>query len=86
MVLRSSIPTDRWVSCATGFNLREVRLFKPDNPAVTFRASTFEMFKIACAAALALLGLVSRVDAHGYVQELTLGSTKYTGYLPYSDP
>jgi len=35
------------------------------------------------ATALALVGLVS---AHGYVQEVTLGSTKYTGYLPYSDP
>ncbi|KAF8648206.1 hypothetical protein AX16_006345 [Volvariella volvacea WC 439] len=23
---------------------------------------------------------------HGYVQEITLGSTKYTGYLPYQDP
>lgn len=44
------------------------------------------MFKLACAAAIALFGLFSRVDAHGYVQEVTLGSTKYTGYLPYSDP
>lgn len=44
------------------------------------------MFKLACVAAVALLGLVSRVQAHGYVQEVTLGSTKYTGYLPYTDP
>jgi hypothetical protein len=44
------------------------------------------MLKFACTAAIALLGLVSRVDAHGYVQEITLGSTKYTGYLPYTDP
>ncbi|KAF9448851.1 lytic polysaccharide monooxygenase [Macrolepiota fuliginosa MF-IS2] len=44
------------------------------------------MFKLACATAIAFLGLVSRVEAHGYVQEVTLGSTKYTGYLPYTDP
>ncbi|EKM83378.1 hypothetical protein AGABI1DRAFT_123712 [Agaricus bisporus var. burnettii JB137-S8] len=44
------------------------------------------MFKFVCAIAIALLGVISRVDAHGYVQEITLGSTKYTGYLPYSDP
>lgn len=44
------------------------------------------MFKLALTAALGLLGLVSQVEAHGYVQEITLGSAKYTGYLPYSDP
>ncbi|KAJ3574983.1 hypothetical protein NP233_g1403 [Leucocoprinus birnbaumii] len=44
------------------------------------------MFKLAITAAVALLGLISQVEAHGYVQEITLGSTKYTGYLPYSDP
>ncbi|KAG8822693.1 Esterase/lipase/thioesterase [Serendipita sp. 401] len=32
------------------------------------------------------LGLASSVSAHGYVQEQTVGGTKYTGYLPYSDP
>ncbi|KAI9067237.1 lytic polysaccharide monooxygenase [Trametes sanguinea] len=26
------------------------------------------------------------VDAHGYVQEVVIGSTHYTGYLPYQDP
>ncbi|KZV89121.1 family 61 putative glycoside hydrolase [Exidia glandulosa HHB12029] len=35
---------------------------------------------------VALLGAVASVAAHGYVQEITSGSTKYTGYLPYSDP
>jgi hypothetical protein len=35
---------------------------------------------------IALVSLVAtHVAAHGYVQELTLGSEKYTGYLPYSD-
>lgn len=33
-----------------------------------------------------VLTAVSSVSAHGYVQELTLGSTKWTGSLPYSDP
>lgn len=42
------------------------------------------MYTLATIAAL--LSAVSTVSAHGYVQELTLGSTKYTGYLPYSDP
>ncbi|KAG8807490.1 Esterase/lipase/thioesterase [Serendipita sp. 399] len=38
-------------------------------------------------AAISLVfGLVSSVSAHGYVQEQTVGGTKYTGYLPYSDP
>lgn len=32
------------------------------------------------------LSLAGLVFAHGYVQEITLGSTKYSGYLPYSDP
>ncbi|KIY72574.1 lytic polysaccharide monooxygenase [Cylindrobasidium torrendii FP15055 ss-10] len=33
-----------------------------------------------------LVSLAGLVYAHGYVQEITLGSTKYSGYLPYSDP
>lgn len=33
-----------------------------------------------------VLGLAASVAAHGYVQELTFGTTKYTGYLPYTDP
>lgn len=37
-------------------------------------------------AATASLLFAAQVYAHGYVQEVTLGSTKYTGYLPYSDP
>jgi len=28
----------------------------------------------------------STVAAHGYVETVTVGSTSYTGYLPYSDP
>ena len=35
---------------------------------------------------IALITLAAtKVAAHGYVQELTLGTEKYTGYLPYSD-
>ncbi|KAF5315665.1 hypothetical protein D9611_004934 [Ephemerocybe angulata] len=30
--------------------------------------------------------VAERVSAHGWVQEITLGSTAHTGYLPYSDP
>ncbi|KAF9018447.1 glycoside hydrolase family 61 protein [Hymenopellis radicata] len=37
-------------------------------------------------ALLALLPALQLVAGHGYVQEITLGSTKYTGYLPYTDP
>ena len=29
---------------------------------------------------------VSSVKAHGYVQDVVVGSTHYTGYLPYTDP
>ncbi|KAF8064361.1 glycoside hydrolase family 61 protein [Lyophyllum atratum] len=43
------------------------------------------MFKLALAASL-LSALVSSVHGHGYVQEIASGSTKWTGYLPYSDP
>lgn len=34
----------------------------------------------------AVLSFLSSVSAHGYVQEITLGSTVYSGYLPWSDP
>ncbi|KAF6744850.1 glycoside hydrolase family 61 protein [Ephemerocybe angulata] len=34
---------------------------------------------------LTALALAAGVAAHGYVQEITLGSTLYTGYLPYND-
>ncbi|PPQ92097.1 hypothetical protein CVT25_008263 [Psilocybe cyanescens] len=33
-----------------------------------------------------LSALVCSVRGHGYVQEIVSGSTKYTGYLPYTDP
>ncbi|PFH48782.1 lytic polysaccharide monooxygenase [Amanita thiersii Skay4041] len=44
------------------------------------------MFSAIFGLAIAVIGLVGRVEGHGYVQEITLGSTKYTGYLPYQDP
>ncbi|KAF8648194.1 hypothetical protein AX16_006333 [Volvariella volvacea WC 439] len=43
------------------------------------------LFK-AIALAFTLLRLTDVAFGHGYVQEITLGSTKYTGYLPYQDP
>ncbi|KAG7086024.1 hypothetical protein E1B28_003546 [Marasmius oreades] len=43
------------------------------------------MFKIAVLACL-LSTIISSVQGHGYVQEITAGGTKYTGYLPYTDP
>ncbi|KDQ18190.1 glycoside hydrolase family 61 protein [Botryobasidium botryosum FD-172 SS1] len=36
--------------------------------------------------ALAVLSVLPSVLGHGYVSELTLSSTKYTGYLPFNDP
>ncbi|TFK37297.1 glycoside hydrolase family 61 protein [Crucibulum laeve] len=42
------------------------------------------MFKLALA--VSLLIAAASVHGHGYVQEITAGSTKYTGYLPYQDP
>lgn len=29
---------------------------------------------------------IPNVHAHGYVQDVVVDSTHYTGYLPYSDP
>ncbi|RDB18186.1 Polysaccharide monooxygenase Cel61a [Hypsizygus marmoreus] len=46
----------------------------------------FAMFKNVLALVITVFHVASSVNAHGYVQEITLGSTKYTGYLPYSDP
>ncbi|KAF8149118.1 glycoside hydrolase family 61 protein [Crassisporium funariophilum] len=43
------------------------------------------MFKLPLIAAF-LSALAGSVNAHGYVQEIVSGSTKYTGYLPYQDP
>ena len=43
------------------------------------------LFTIAAATATSLV-LALQANAHGYVQEVTLGSTKYTGYNPYADP
>ncbi|KAH6899446.1 glycoside hydrolase [Coprinopsis sp. MPI-PUGE-AT-0042] len=34
----------------------------------------------------ALSSLLQGVYGHGYVEEITLGNTKHTGYLPYNDP
>ncbi|KAF4593596.1 Esterase/lipase/thioesterase [Pleurotus pulmonarius] len=44
------------------------------------------MLKLALAFTATVLSALTLVNAHGYVQELKLGSTSYTGYLPYSDP
>lgn len=44
------------------------------------------MLKYAVALVVTLLSVATSVKGHGYVQEVTIGSTKYTGYLPYSDP
>lgn len=35
---------------------------------------------------LSLLSALLSVRGHGYVQEITASGTKYTGYLPYTDP
>ncbi|KAF4573492.1 Lytic polysaccharide monooxygenase AA9 [Pleurotus pulmonarius] len=43
------------------------------------------MMKIALGLA-ALFATLNTVVGHGYVQEITSGSSSYTGYLPYSDP
>ena len=43
------------------------------------------MFALLFAAASSLASL-GGVAAHGYVQDVVVGSTHYTGYLPYSDP
>lgn len=44
------------------------------------------MLKLAIAVTATLLIAIPSVSAHGYVQEITSGSAKYTGYLPYTDP
>lgn len=38
---------------------------------------TFLVFAAFCAVG---------VRSHGYVQDVVIGSTHYTGYLPYTDP
>ncbi|EIM83161.1 uncharacterized protein STEHIDRAFT_149094 [Stereum hirsutum FP-91666 SS1] len=43
------------------------------------------VFKSAAQAG-AVLAFAQLVRGHGYVQELTVGGTDYTGYLPYNDP
>lgn len=43
------------------------------------------MFGLVSAFVLSALAATS-VKAHGYVQDVVIGSTHYTGYLPYSDP
>ena len=44
------------------------------------------MFKLSLCGALAAFAAVTSVNAHGYVQDVVIGTTHYTGYLPYSDP
>ncbi|TFK26972.1 glycoside hydrolase [Coprinopsis marcescibilis] len=41
---------------------------------------------LASASLLLISSLVAQVSAHGYVEHVTLGDTKHTGYLPYVDP
>lgn len=43
---------------------------------------------ICLAFAIALFATLQTpsVNAHGYVQDVVVGSTHYTGYLPYTDP
>lgn len=43
------------------------------------------MFAILTALVTAL-STATFANAHGYVQDVVVGSTHYTGYLPYSDP
>lgn len=45
--------------------------------------ATMHPLLLAFASILASLGGVA---AHGYVQDVVVGSTHYTGYLPYTDP
>lgn len=42
------------------------------------------MFSLVSALLVAALGAAS-VNAHGYVQDVVVGSTHWTGYLPYND-
>lgn len=42
------------------------------------------MFSLLSALLVAAFGAAS-VNAHGYVQDVVVGSTHYTGYLPYQD-
>ncbi|THH16965.1 hypothetical protein EW146_g3769 [Bondarzewia mesenterica] len=44
------------------------------------------MLSLAFALTTAVLSALPSVRAHGYVQDVVIGSTHYTGYLPYSDP
>lgn len=42
---------------------------------------------ITLAGAALFVGLnIPSVNAHGYVQDVVIGTTHYTGYLPYTDP
>nr|VWO98307.1 Avirulence on Ve1 (Avirulent on Ve1) [Ganoderma boninense] len=43
------------------------------------------MFSLVSHILLVILAVTS-VNGHGYVQDVVVGSTHYTGYLPYSDP
>lgn len=43
------------------------------------------MFSILSALFISSLSILG-THAHGYVQDVVVGSTHYTGYLPYTDP
>ena len=51
----------------------------------TAQYTSTNMFSLIPAFYLVVLAATS-VNAHGYVQDVVIGSTHYTGYLPYSDP
>ncbi|KAG9222230.1 hypothetical protein CCMSSC00406_0006527 [Pleurotus cornucopiae] len=44
------------------------------------------MLRSALSLTATVLGAITLVNAHGYVQEVTLDTTVHSGYLPYSDP
>ncbi|KAJ8457023.1 hypothetical protein ONZ45_g18481 [Pleurotus djamor] len=44
------------------------------------------MFKSVLAFTATIFTALTLVNAHGYVQQVTLGTTTYSGYMPYSDP
>ncbi|TDL20234.1 glycoside hydrolase family 61 protein F [Rickenella mellea] len=44
------------------------------------------MFTSSLILASLFFSTITTVKAHGYVQDVVIGTTHYTGYLPYSDP
>jgi hypothetical protein len=46
-------------------------------------SESFRLMKFTFASALAAISAVTSVAAHGYVDQVIIGSTTYTGYQPY---